>query len=144
MKRSEITKRKILKAAEKEFSEKGLYGSRADSIAARSGVNKKQIYEYFGKKEELYMYILKEVYNRPNRAEEALILSGGYEPGEMIKKLVALYFGFLRDNISYVKLLLWENLNEARYLKKTGCIGERHYAFGALEAILRPPGKRER
>jgi len=133
VKSAENTKRKVLETAEVEFSEKGLYGSRVDSIAERSGVNKKQIYEYFGKKEELYMRVLSEVYNRPNKGEQDLVLKSHYEPSEMIRRIVAMYFVFLQDNPRYVKLLLWENLNEARYLKQAGCVGERRFAFEALK-----------
>ena len=47
VKKSDITKSKILAAAELEFSEGGLFGARIDSIAANAGVNKRMIYEHF-------------------------------------------------------------------------------------------------
>ena len=63
-KKSEITKQRILEAAEAEFSEKGIFGARIDSIAANAGVNKRMIYEYFLNKEGLYKTVLINVYNR--------------------------------------------------------------------------------
>ena len=56
LKKSDITRQKILTAAEAEFSEIGLYGARVDSIAQRAGVNKRMIYAHFGSKEQLYMH----------------------------------------------------------------------------------------
>ena len=75
MKKSEITRKRILDAAEAEFAEKGLYGTRVDEIAARSGINKRMMYVYFGNKEELYMTILKTVYSRLTEYEEKLFAS---------------------------------------------------------------------
>jgi TetR/AcrR family transcriptional regulator len=58
------TKEKILAAARKEFSEKGLEGSRVDAIAASAGVNKAMIYYHFTSKERLYDAILEELFGR--------------------------------------------------------------------------------
>ena len=52
--RAQNTRKKILAAAEWEFSEKGLYGARVDDIARAAGVNKSMLYAYFGSKESLY------------------------------------------------------------------------------------------
>ena len=61
---SKKTKEAILQAAELEFAEKGIYGARVDEIAAKAGVNKRMIYEYYGNKEELYKTVLATVYGR--------------------------------------------------------------------------------
>ena len=57
-KKSAITRKKILKAAEEEFSANGLSAARVDSIAHRAGVNKQLIYAHFSSKENLYSVIL--------------------------------------------------------------------------------------
>ncbi|MBM7829433.1 AcrR family transcriptional regulator [Agromyces cerinus] len=54
----ERTKRLLLDAATAEFSEHGLAGARIDRIAANAGVNKERIYQYFGKKDELFATVL--------------------------------------------------------------------------------------
>ena len=54
----EGTKRKLLDAATAEFSAFGLAGARVDRIAREAGVNKERIYEYFGKKDELFAAVL--------------------------------------------------------------------------------------
>jgi AcrR family transcriptional regulator len=55
---TERTKRLLLDAATAEFSEHGLAGARIDRIAASAGVNKERIYQYFGKKDELFAVVL--------------------------------------------------------------------------------------
>ncbi|GAA2036428.1 TetR family transcriptional regulator [Agromyces tropicus] len=52
------TKRLLLDAATEEFSRHGLAGARVDRIAASAGVNKERIYQYFGKKDELFATVL--------------------------------------------------------------------------------------
>ena len=54
MNKAEITKQKILEAAIGEFSQKGLYGACINLIAEKSGMNKRLIYEHFGKKEGVF------------------------------------------------------------------------------------------
>ena len=55
---TERTKRLLLDAATAEFSAYGLAGARIDRIAATAGVNKERIYQYFGKKDELFAQVL--------------------------------------------------------------------------------------
>lgn len=55
---TERTKELLLAAATEEFSAKGLAGARVDRIAAAAGVNKERIYQYFGKKDELFDAVL--------------------------------------------------------------------------------------
>jgi len=55
---TERTKELLLAAATAEFSARGLAGARVDRIAAAAGVNKERIYQYFGKKDELFDAVL--------------------------------------------------------------------------------------
>ena len=55
---TERTKRLLLDAATAEFSAYGLAGARIDRIAATAGVNKERIYQYFGKKDDLFAQVL--------------------------------------------------------------------------------------
>lgn len=73
MKKSEITKQKILCAAEDAFAQKGLYGARVDEIAELSGVNKRMIYAHFESKENLYIEVINRIYTRMAEAESSLI-----------------------------------------------------------------------
>jgi TetR/AcrR family transcriptional regulator len=113
---SQKSKEDILNAAEAEFAEKGIYGTRVDEIATRANINKRMIYEYFGSKEELYKAVLVTVYSRLSR-KEMDVLCENISCTEAIKKIIKLYFEFLRDNPTYVSLILWENLNKGKYIQ---------------------------
>ena len=132
-KKSELTRRRILDAAEAEFSEKGIFGARIDSIAQSAGVNKRMIYEYYSSKEGLYKTVLIDVYNRASRWE-ADISSEGKEPAEVIRAIVHSYFEFLTADNSFVRILMWENLNGAAFLKEAG---QRDLKAKALDFIKR-------
>lgn len=106
----------ILKAAEEVFSKKGLFGARVDEIAALSGVNKRFVYREFSSKEELYKAVLLHAYKKMANAESKIFAP--YKTcSEAISNLIKMYFEFLKNNPSYVKLILWENLNEGEYIK---------------------------
>ena len=55
----EATKARILAAAVREFSAKGISGARVDAIAERAHVNKRMLYYYFESKEGLFREILR-------------------------------------------------------------------------------------
>jgi len=114
-KKSDITKSKILAAAEEEFSRGGIHGARIDSIAASAGVNKRMIYEHYVSKEGLYKTVLREVYSRLAEYERAYYVEG-ISPDLAIANVVYGSFRFLESNPSFVRILMWENLNGASSL----------------------------
>lgn len=116
-KKTAITKKKILKAAEEEFSQYGLNAARVDSIAKNAGVNKQLIYAHFVNKENLYSIILERVYARLGEYEQNLVYSE-FDGKGTVKKIVLDYFDFLLKNPNFVRLMLWENLNNAK------CVGD--------------------
>ena len=116
-KKTAITKKKILKAAEEEFSLYGLNAARVDAIAKKSGVNKQLIYAHFVNKENLYSIILERVYARLGEYEQKLVYSE-FDGKGTVKKIVLDYFDFLLGNPNFVRLMLWENLNNAK------CVGD--------------------
>lgn len=114
---AEKSRQDILAAAERHFAEKGFYGARVDEIAADAAINKRMLYEYFGSKEMLYKQVLFTVYKRLEVEERKLIerqLTGVV----LIRSLISMYFDFLRDNESFVSILMWENLNQGRCLQE--------------------------
>ena len=128
--KSEITKNKILASAEKEFSEKGLSAARVDEIALVAGVNKRMVYAHFGSKEGLYAETLKNVYAR-RRVYEKQIEEMEFSGLESIREAIILYFDFLLENTSFVKLVLWENLEGGVHVEKN----ENNLFFG-IEHLL--------
>ena len=120
MKQSEktaITKQKILTAAENEFSQNGFAAARVDNIAKEACVNKQMIYAHFDNKENLYATVLKIVYSRLEEYETP-ISQMDFDGVETIRKVILGYFNFLMQNPSFVRLVLWENLNDAKYASR--------------------------
>lgn len=118
MKKSDITKGKILAAAENAFADKGLFGARVDEIAESAGVNKRMIYAHFENKENLYISVLDEVYRRMAE-EESELLNHRTDCIDAVNNIIEHYFSFLSRNQNFVKIVMWENLNEAEYFKKS-------------------------
>ena len=137
----EKSRQSILEAAEAEFAQKGFWGARVDEIAARAQINKRMIYAYFGDKEGLYQQVLFRVYARMEEAERQLMgrnLSGK----ALIREIIGVYFDFLQQNPTFVSLLLWENLNQGRYLKAMEGSRIRRHTLIAIEEAL-DKGKEE-
>ena len=111
-KKSDLTRERILAAAEEEFSEKGFYGARVDEIAAVADLNKRMLYAHFGSKEGLYRAVLVSVYERISVCEENYVLEGA-DTATVIKNIISVSFEFLSKNPRVVRILLWENLNRA-------------------------------
>lgn len=118
MKKSEITRSKILVSAENAFAQKGLYGARVDEIAESAQVNKRMIYAHFESKENLYVHVIDEIYRRMSE-EESNLISQHMDCIEAVNKVIEHYFKFLTENSAFVKIVMWENLNEAVYFKKS-------------------------
>jgi len=110
--KSEITRTKILQAAENEFSEKGFFGARVDEIALASGVNKRMIYAHFENKSGLYRAVLISVYKRLAECEREFCVEEA-APDVAIKNSVLVGFRFLKENPAFVRMLMWENLSYA-------------------------------
>jgi TetR/AcrR family transcriptional regulator len=93
------------------------------------------IYEYFGNKEELYKSVLTTVYGRLSR-KEIDVLCEDIPCAEAIKRIISLYFEFLKDNPTYVSLILWENLNKGRYIKDIDFTNIKDPAFMLLRKVI--------
>lgn len=111
--KSQITKAKILAAAQAEFSEKGYFGARVDEIAEAAGVNKRMIYQHYESKDGLYKAALLSVYRKLAECEARFCVDN-LDPALAIKNIVYTYFRFFEKNPSFVRMLLWENLNYGR------------------------------
>jgi AcrR family transcriptional regulator len=98
----EATKARILAAAVREFSAKGISGARVDAIAARARVNKRMLYYYFESKEGLFREIL-----RRRLAEGAAKLHDAdvADPDRMAERTAR-----LPGEREYTRLTMWEAL----------------------------------
>jgi len=138
---SEQSRKDILEAAEILFAEKGIYGTRVDDIAEKANINKRMIYEYFGSKEDLYKAVLVKVYGKLTEKEIG-ILSEDMPCIEAIKKIITLYFEFLKETPTYVNLILWENLNRGKYIEELDLSKVKDSAFEMLRKVINK-GKNE-
>jgi AcrR family transcriptional regulator len=137
-----ITSARILAAAKTEFARKGLAGARVDTIAARAKINKRMIYHYFKSKEDLYLAVLEEAYGDLRRAER-LVDFEGREPEDAIVALVDFTWNYYRGNPELLRLIVTENIHQARYLKRSKKIREMHSPFVALIGELLERGVRQ-
>ena len=97
------TKSRLLKAAEAEFSEKGLAGARVDRIAARAKTNKQMLYYYFGSKEGIFREVLhRRTITAITENRDNFSWIDPHEVGEYFARLAALKRDF--------RILMWEAL----------------------------------
>jgi len=121
----ERTSASILAAAVAEFTEKGFAGARIDSIAEKSGANKRMIYHYFGDKDGLYLAVLESAYIGIRSSEAELQLTN-LEPVEAIEKLVAFTWSYFIEHPEFLSLLATENLHRAKFLKQSKKVLQLH------------------
>lgn len=107
----------ILKTAEREFSEKRIYETRVDEIAAKAKIDKGMICQYFGNKEGLYRTVLKSVYDRLGDSGDP-VMCNQRSCISKITDLAKAYSYLLRDSPSYIRMVVRENLNCGYYLQE--------------------------
>ncbi len=97
------TRERILAAALKEFSAKGLAGARVDQIARRARINKRMLYHYFGNKDGLFTAIMR----RKLAARAAWASAAPDDPGETLTH----WFTLACEDVDWVRLMEWEALS---------------------------------
>lgn len=133
----ERTRAAILEAARREVAAKGLAGARVDVVARRAGTNKRMIYHYFGDKDALYLAVLEDAYRHIRHAEHRLDLTKR-APGEGLRELALFTWHYFLDHPEFLSILATENLNQARYLRRSEGILELHSNFiSELADVLR-------
>jgi AcrR family transcriptional regulator len=117
------SKRRILAAALKEFSDNGLAGARIDAIAARAKVSKPMIYSYFGDKEELYKAALRESYVQIRQGERRLETEN-MTPEQAIRELVRFTLEHFVRKPWFIKMLNTENLLGGNTVRQIADVAE--------------------
>lgn len=115
------TREAILDAAISEFAARGVGGARVARIAEVSGYSKRMIYHYFQNREQLFVAALEAIYSKFRSNEDKLSLRD-LEPIDGMAKLVRHGWLHLNRNPEFISLLNSENLNKARYLKRSKLI----------------------
>ena len=94
--------REILEAAERIFGERGYQGTSMDDVAAKVGVSKPLIYQYYGSKDGLFREILR------RRVDET---ASGFTGRDVASDdRLARSQRNLADDTEYIRLLAWEAL----------------------------------
>lgn len=136
---TERTKRLLLDAATVEFSEHGLAGARVDRIATAAGVNKERIYQYFGKKDDLFAAVLAEAL-RSSMDAVPLEGSGPEAVGEYAGRL---FDHHLADGV-IPRLVFWEGLERgAAAAADPARIAHHEQKAAGLQRMLPGIGRRE-
>jgi AcrR family transcriptional regulator len=119
---------RILEAAKQEFAAHGLAGARVDRIAAKAGANKRMLYYHVGKKDDLYLAVLEDAYEKIRVEERGLDLEH-LDPPEAIARLISFTWNYFLRNPEFLALLNTENLGGARNLKRSTKVKSMHSPF---------------
>jgi AcrR family transcriptional regulator len=98
----DATKARILAAAVREFSAKGISGARVDAIAERARINKRMLYYYFESKEGLFREILR---RRLAEGAAKLRASNVSDPERLAERTAR-----LPEQREHTRLTMWEAL----------------------------------
>lgn len=117
---AELTKAKILDAAEEEFGQGGLAGARTEAIAQRTGVTKAMIYYYFESKEGLYEAVLERCFQGHIQASSDPTWHEG-DPAEKLEGLIRQFLARSAQNPNLPNIVAYEALqNQGKYFKQVG------------------------
>jgi AcrR family transcriptional regulator len=132
----ERTQRAIIEAATAEFAEKGFAGASVNEIAAAANVNKRMLYHYFGKKEELYLLVLERALARLRSVQTDMELSQ-LPPHEAIAQFIRFTWDYFRKNPDILRIFSGENLMRAQHLQRSRRIKDlRRPISSKLEEII--------
>ena len=109
------TRQALLDVARKEFARHGLEGARVDRIAKLANVNKQLVYHYFGSKDDLYIAVLEETYQKIRQQEQALDLAD-LPAHDAMRVLIEFSFDYLDRNRDFVSLMTDENTHMGKHL----------------------------
>ena len=139
----ERSRERLLDAALGEFADHGYAGARVEAIARRAGLNKQLISHHFGGKRGLYESVMR----------ERRLKGGGELDGATAEapETLAMFFERARQDPEWVRVLLWEALDDpedgggvtgiedrrARYGERIAWI-EAEQSAGRLPADLDP------
>ena len=132
---AQASRKRLVEAAIDVFSRNGPKGATIDEICDKAGLNKRLAYHYFGNKEGLYKEALRTVYQQFFDLEVelgAMLLPAE----ELLEVLVTNYYAFIDANPNFVKMIVYENLNEGRTAKQLDLAGQKAAVITALQLAL--------
>jgi AcrR family transcriptional regulator len=99
----------MLEVAEDVFAERGYQATSMDEIAARVGVTKPMLYEYFGSKDGLLRACLGRARQQLHDATLAAVATGG-EPRVRMARAVRAFFDFVDEHAAAWRVLQSESM----------------------------------
>ena len=136
----ERSKNRILLTAEQLFAEKGPSAG-VDLIADKSGLNKRMIYHYFGSKAGLWQAVLLRQYEKAAQVEGDLPRDSNLS--DVTAELVERYYRFLAEDRCFVKILMHENLQHGRSIRKIPVARTKFPLLLALEKSIKNARRRD-
>jgi len=120
------TRRRILAAATEDFAGRGIAGARVDRIAAVAGVNKAQIYAYFGDKQALFDAVYR-------RHAAAIVDETPFTVDDLPGYAVGLYDAAQRRP-DVIRLLAWARLEGVDVPMDADAVRDKLAAIAAAQA----------
>ncbi len=127
--RADQTRTRILDAAVRQFSDKGLAGARTEQIAEEAGVNKALLYYYFSSKQALYDAALEAVANNVVASGMAAF-DAGYTAGERLLHFALNHFDRIFTQRAFQSLMQQEMIRLHR--------GEENALAPLMDKVFRP------
>lgn len=132
--RSERTRKQILKGAQGVFMEHGYAGSSMKAIAGASGVTQSLLHHHFGGKQELWSAVQEAGFREVLGAMRPLVSKAVGSP-DFPLILFQSYFDTLREHPEYVRLLGWTYVIEPE--AERSLPGQATALVGILEKLQR-------
>jgi len=108
------TRERIIKAAAKEFAEKGFYNTQISHIVESAGVARGTFYIYFKSKEEIFEEILKKVVEELRKRIKPVDISR--DPVDQVKENIKGVIDYALENKELAKIILFRSC-EPNYAK---------------------------
>jgi AcrR family transcriptional regulator len=108
----------ILEVATREFAAHGLAGARIEKIQQQTRTSKRMIYYHFGSKEGLYRAVIERAFEMAREVDKDFNPQMK-TPEQAFKQIANNAFEAFTQNPSFVRLLTFENLAGAPYIRQS-------------------------
>jgi AcrR family transcriptional regulator len=139
---AERTRKAILAAALKEFSQAGFAGARIEKIVKAAKCNIRMLYHYFGDKKGLYLAVLEGAYV-DLRAREAELKIDFDKPLDGLLELQRFTFNYFEKNPKFEGLLRNENLMHGKFAAQSRVVTETAFPLRRTIERLIESGQRQ-
>lgn len=134
---SDIVISDILEVATREFAAYGLAGARIEKIQQQTRTSKRMIYYHFGSKEGLYRAVIERAFEMAREVDKDFNPQKG-TPEQALKQIANNAFEAFTQNPSFVRLLTFENLAGAPYIRQSQHASRlNRMAMADLESVLK-------